>query len=169
MLSLISNTANGKDATKTQQRQILNIVRDLETQNPPDSDILTNPAKSKMLVDGVWYLQYTSPSEVEDDDGDYDNESSSVQDESKVWKPSVNEDPKIETKQFKAKGSVSAVGIKVDVSNRLPKQIFELDKGLFYNEVSLDFGLVRVGGPFKLSEKVPNRKWTCIYHGAVHS
>ncbi len=150
-MKAISNTANGKDVTKTQQRQILDLVRELETNNPPDIDILTNPAKSKTLVDGDWYLQYTSPSEIEDD---IDNE----QDESKIWKPTVNEDPKIETKQFQAKGSVSAVGIKVDVSNRVPKQTFDLDNGLFFNEVELDFGSVKVGGPFKLSDKVPNSK-----------
>ena len=164
LLQAISNTANGKNASKAQQKQILNIVRQLETQNPPDYDILTNKQKSKLLVDGIWYLQYTSPSEIIDDihdKGAEGNEKEDKDNEAWKWKPTVNEDPKIETKQFQAQGAVSAVGIKVDVSNKVPKQIFDVEKGLFFNEVELDFGLVRVGGPFLVSENVPNSEWEC--------
>lgn len=152
---MISNTVNGKEASKARQKEVLDLVRELEIQNPPDDDLLTNPTKRSALVDGVWYLQYTSPSEIEEMSGNNDD----VNNDSKVWKPSVNEDPKIETVQFKAKGSVSAAGINVDVSNKVPRQIFDLENGLFFNEVELDFGMVRVGGPFKLSEKAPNSKY----------
>ncbi len=152
-MKAVSNTANGKDVTPPQQRAILNIVRELEVQNPPDEDILTNPSKNKDL-DGVWFLQYTSPSEIKSDDGGDEPGDSEVN----VWKAETAEDPKIETKQFEAKGSVSAAGLRVDVSNRVPRQIFDIENNLFFNEVDLDYGQVRVGGPFKISDRVPNSK-----------
>jgi hypothetical protein len=172
LLKSISNTANGKDATTTQQMNILKLVRDIETQCPPDEDMLTNPLKSKD-IDGVWYLQYTSPSVIESNDVDEDdntqdgNNNNNNDDDTNEWKPEINEDPKIETKQIKSKGSVSAAGITVDVSNKTPKQIFDFDQGLFFNEVVLDYGSVRVGGPFKLSDKVSNRVIACFDQGKI--
>lgn len=170
LIDAISNTSNGKEARPSQQKAILNLVREMETEYSPDEDILTNPDKSD-LIDGVWYLQYTSPSKIEtsseDGDGEESSEGGAQGTDVNLWEPTIAEDPKIETKQFEAKGSVSAAGITVDVSNKVPKQIFDVENGLFFNEVDLDFGQVRVGGPFKLSDKVPNRVIACFKEGNI--
>ena len=125
----------------------------METQNPPEEDVLTNLNKGEKLVDGVWYLQYTSPSvidEDEDDEEEREEEPKSIQQNTNTATTTSS--------QFQAQGSVSAGGITVDVSNKLSKQIFDLQKGTVFNEVELDYGLVRVGGTFKVAEGVPNRK-----------
>jgi len=67
LLQSISNTANGKNASPETQSRVLSIVRELETKSPTSNDLLSNPAKAKQL-DGVWYLQYTSPSVVGGED-----------------------------------------------------------------------------------------------------
>lgn len=158
LLNAVSNTANGKDASPAQQKAILNLVREMETLNAPDEDILTNPDKTPLL-DGTWYLQYTSPSDilVENEKESQDDDDNDDVIDVDLWKPTIAEDARINTKQYEAKGSVTAAGISVDVSNKVPRQIFDIEKGLFFNEVDLDFGFVRVGGPFKLSDKVSNR------------
>ena len=66
-------------------------------------------------------------------------------------------DKAIETKKFAAKGTVSAVGITVDTSNKVVKQIFDITKGEVANEINFDWGKVTVRGPFVPSEKVSNR------------
>lgn len=66
-------------------------------------------------------------------------------------------DKAIETKQFTAKGTVSAVGITVDTSNRVVKQIFDIAKGEVANEINFDWGKLTVRGPFEPSDKVSNR------------
>lgn len=76
-----------------------------------------------------------------------------------AWKPSFASEGEsnIETKQFNAKGSVSAAGINVDTSNRVVKQIIDVKESRVTNDVELDFGRVEVGGPFRQSPNVPNR------------
>lgn len=96
-------------------------------------------------IDGTWFLQFTSPSEIE---GNED-----LTDSWEVENPEEN----ITTKKFDAKGTVTAGGIKVDVSKIPPKQIFDLSQSTVTNEVSLDFGLVCVGGKFRLSENNDKR------------
>jgi PAP_fibrillin len=95
-------------------------------------------------------LQYTSPSDpsliVAGEKDDFPE----------AWKPQNVED-KITTKQVNAKGSVSAAGIKVDTDNREVKQILDIQNTYVTNEIDLDFGKVCVGGPFRQSQKVPNR------------
>lgn len=66
-------------------------------------------------------------------------------------------DKAIETKQFAAKGTVSAVGITVDTSNKVVRQIFDIAKGEVANEINFDWGKLTVRGPFVPSEKVSNR------------
>jgi PAP_fibrillin len=61
LLQTISSTANGKDATPEVQTKVLEMVADLEKSCPVSETLLSDPNKA-MLLDGIWYLQYTSPS-----------------------------------------------------------------------------------------------------------
>jgi hypothetical protein len=63
LLDVMSFTNNGKDASLETQKNILKLVRYLETTAPVSDNLLTNPNEAK-AVDGVWYLQYTSPSDL---------------------------------------------------------------------------------------------------------
>jgi len=104
-------------------------------------------------LNGTWYLQYTSPSSVQDDDGDDSNNNNNIN----VWKPISKEETVPTESKFQAKGSISAVGITVDTSNRVVKQIINVDTSQIGNQVDLDFGKVTVGGTFRPSDKVTNR------------
>ena len=150
LLGLVSNTENGKTAAPPLQAKVLSIVREIEKAAPFGS--LSNPDEAKAL-DGTWYLQYTSPSQLEDEEGLLD-----------TWTPvdpvefGIDKtDKEIETKQFTAKGSISAVGITVDTSNRVVKQIFNIEDSTVANEINFDWGTLTVRGPFKPSDKVANR------------
>jgi hypothetical protein len=63
LLEAVSFTNNGKDASLERQRTVLNLVRSLEVEAPVTSTLLSDPQQAKRL-DGVWYLQYTSPSDI---------------------------------------------------------------------------------------------------------
>lgn len=63
LFNVMSFTNNGKDASLETQKNILRLVRYLETTAPVSENLLTNPSEAK-AVDGVWYLQYTSPSDL---------------------------------------------------------------------------------------------------------
>ncbi len=63
LLQAISFTANGKKVSPEIQQTVLDIVRRLETTVPPSSTLLSDPQEAQAL-DGVWFLQYTSPSTV---------------------------------------------------------------------------------------------------------
>ena len=150
LLSLVSNTENGKTAAPPLQAKVLSIVREIEMLLPFGS--LSDPNEAKAL-DGTWYLQYTSPSQLEDEEGLLD-----------TWTPvdpvefGIDKtDKEIETKQFTAKGTVSAVGITVDTSNRIVKQIFNNEDSTVANEINFEWGTLTVRGPFKPSDKVDNR------------
>jgi hypothetical protein len=67
LLTVISNTGNGKDASLETQKNALKLVRYLETNAPVPKNLLEDPEASKEL-DGVWYLQYTAPSTIDTDD-----------------------------------------------------------------------------------------------------
>ena len=61
---------------------------------------------------------------------------------------------------MQSKGSVSTSGITVDTSNRVVKQIFEINKIMVSNEIQLnESALLRIGigGAFRVSENVPTR------------
>lgn len=147
ILEAVSFTSNGKTATPEQQAATLQLVRKLETEAPPSSQLLSDPNEFKIL-DGTWYLQYTSPSEVDGTENFPD-----------AWKPNKNGElvPSLEAATFNAQGSVSAGGIKVDTSNREVKQIFDFATSRVLNDVELDWGRVCVGGGFRQSPKVANR------------
>lgn len=147
LIDAISNTNNGKTASPETQAKVLRLVRDIEKAAPTSETLLSNPEEAKAL-DGVWYLQYTSPSVLGDEDLEPD-----------AWKPEFASEGevKIDTKRFEAKGTVTAQGIAVDTANRVTKQSFDVAKTTVTNEVEQDFGLVRVSGTFRQSEKVPIR------------
>jgi hypothetical protein len=157
LLDAVSNTQNGKTATSSQQRNILNLVSKLETEypSPPLSAILSQEG-TRELIDGTWFLQYTSPSEISSFDTTLESEDFMNNEKASVWKVE-NAEEDITTVKYNAKGSVSAGGINVDVSKKPPKQIFDLSQNTVCNEVDLDYGKVRVGGRFRLSEKKDNR------------
>ena len=148
LLGAVSNTANGKEATPEKQAEVLQIVRSIETTKPPSPKLLSDPTMAKSLLDGVWYLQYTSPSQVGDDDAFPDS-----------WKPEYAKEGEsnIETRQFQAQGSVSAAGIKVDTSNKVVQQIFDVEASRVANLVTLDWGTIQVSGGFRQSPNIENR------------
>lgn len=149
LIKAISNTSNGKNASLETQRKVLSIVSSLEESFPaPPLNSILQPGS---MLDGTWFLQYTSPSELNDE-----SSSDSSYSKWKIEKPEEN----IEVKSFNAKGSVSAAGIEVDVTYQVPKQIFDLSNLTVRNEVILGNNGIKkviVGGPFRLSEKKDNR------------
>ena len=152
---MVSFKTNGKSASKIEQQEILTLVRDMEKGFSAGSELFSDQ-QYRDLLDGIWYLQYTSPSVVQSDE---ESDIGGLSEED-VWSPTIGEDERIETRQIEANGSISAVGIKVDVSNRVPKQIININDLTVLNEVELDYGEVVVGGPFRVSDQVPNRKYT---------
>jgi hypothetical protein len=147
LIEAISFTGNGKNASPEKQAQVLGIVRDLETLAEPSANLLTDASLAKQLLDGVWYLQWTCPCTVGEND-QFPNE----------WKPDfASEDGQVEVKKFDAKGTVVAAGLTVGTSNRVVKQIFDIDNSIVANEIMLDFGVVRVSGNYRPSENVPRR------------
>lgn len=150
LLDAISGTGNGKTATQEQQAEVLRIVRTLETKYPPSSTFLKAPTSNeKELLDGAWYLKYTSPSALDDAD-QFPNE----------WKPQYASEgaSNVETKQFNAKGTISASGVKVDISDdRRARQCFHLDRNVVVNDVDLGWGYGIAGGTYRPSTTVDNR------------
>ena len=67
LLQAVSFTNNGKSATPQKQQEVLGIVGAIEADASDGSDLFTNKYKLELL-DGTWYLQYTSPSTVGDKD-----------------------------------------------------------------------------------------------------
>lgn len=113
-------------------------------------DFFSNPSTLKLL-NGTWYLQYTSPSVI------VANDHTEIDNSINLWKPQSKEDTVPTETKFQAKGSISAIGITVDTSNRVVKQCIDVDASQVFNEVDLDFGKVTVGGKFRPSDKVTNR------------
>lgn len=121
------------------------VSRKLETTAPAPVTVLTTDADK---IDGTWYLQYTSPSEIDDADEFPD-----------AWKPvdAAEGDANIETRAFGGQGAVSAQGIKVETANRVVKQIIDAARARVKNEITLDWGKIIVGGSFRQSKSVPYR------------
>ena len=67
LLEAISFTANGKNALPDLQKRVLAMVAELEENCPVSDTLLSNPSEGRAL-DGTWYLQYTSPSVIDDGD-----------------------------------------------------------------------------------------------------
>eukprot|EP00584_Thalassiosira_punctigera_P018573 CAMPEP_0172554894 /NCGR_PEP_ID=MMETSP1067-20121228/56923_1 /TAXON_ID=265564 ORGANISM="Thalassiosira punctigera, Strain Tpunct2005C2" /NCGR_SAMPLE_ID=MMETSP1067 /ASSEMBLY_ACC=CAM_ASM_000444 /LENGTH=267 /DNA_ID=CAMNT_0013343355 /DNA_START=19 /DNA_END=822 /DNA_ORIENTATION=+ len=149
LLQAISNTGNGKDADIETQSRVLSIVRRMETSATPSSTLLSNPEEAKIL-DGDWFLQYTAPSEIENDD---------VASPDDKWVPveASGGEAKINTRQFGGAGAVSGGGIPVDASSSVALQSFDIEKSRVTNEIQTGIGLVTVGGKFRESDTVPLR------------
>jgi hypothetical protein len=128
--------------------------RKLETTAPAPDTILTTDAN---LIEGTWFLQYTSPSQIED--YDIAKEDGKDRDEKDVWRPINAEEgeSKIPTKAFGGQGAVSASGIKVETANRVVKQSIDTSNARVKNEITLDWGDVLVAGSFRQSDSVPYR------------
>lgn len=157
LLRTISNTGNGKMASVETQAVVLKMVREIELAAPPPVDLLRN-SREAVKLDGVWYLQYTSPSEVvvvASDDDENDND-----DNNNLWKP-VNAsegNSKIPTgNQFQARGTLSAGGVTVDTSNRPTLQTFDVAAGRVANDITLPNAKISVNGTFRPSDTVPIR------------
>lgn len=54
-------------------------------------------------------------------------------------------------------GSVRASGITVDTANRVTMQTIDTANNQIFNDVEQDFGMISVGGSFRVSETVPTR------------
>eukprot|EP00565_Helicotheca_tamesis_P002850 CAMPEP_0185735352 /NCGR_PEP_ID=MMETSP1171-20130828/25038_1 /TAXON_ID=374046 /ORGANISM="Helicotheca tamensis, Strain CCMP826" /LENGTH=281 /DNA_ID=CAMNT_0028405623 /DNA_START=20 /DNA_END=865 /DNA_ORIENTATION=+ len=148
LLETISFTKNGKDASPQTQARVLSLVREIEQTYPPSENLLSDPKEIQKL-DGVWYLQYTSPSDIEEISADED-----------AWKPkeAAEGEINIDTKRYEAKGSIQAAGIPVDTSgNRVTTQSFDIAQGILINESKQDFGTVTITGTYRQSDNVPNR------------
>jgi hypothetical protein len=96
---------------------------------------------------------------ISDATGSFANNATSSSFLQNTWKPQnpSEGEANIETKRVNSKGTVSAAGLTVDTSNRVVKQVFDIEKSCVYNEVELDFGVGRAGGTFRESPNVPNR------------
>lgn len=147
LLQAVSFTSNGKSASPKQQLRVLQIVGKIESKFPPSDRLLSGTSEAKVL-DGVWYLQYTSPSVVGNTDQFPD-----------AWKPEFAKegDTNIETAKFNAKGSVSAAGIPVETANRVVKQSIDVAASRVTNDVNLEWGTLCASGRFRQSPNVPNR------------
>ena len=66
LLEAISYTNNGKDADIETQRHVLELVNSLEMAASVSDSLLSDPNEA-MILDGTWYLQYTSPSTIGDE------------------------------------------------------------------------------------------------------
>ena len=70
LLDAISGTANGKTASPEIQEQVLALVAELEQNCPVSDTLLSNPSET-LALDGTWFLQYTSPSVIGDDNDNF--------------------------------------------------------------------------------------------------
>jgi hypothetical protein len=148
LLQTISNTKNGKDATLETQKLVLRLVDFLESTAPVSKTLLTDP-KEAQEIDGVWYLQYTQPSDI-----------GTTSDDIKQWTPETSNlelVSKLDTKQANNKGAVSFLGtVKVDTSDKLTTQTIDIENGRIGNFVEQDSFTVKVEGGYEL-DSVPNR------------
>lgn len=125
--------------------------------NPPPADLLTNPKIAFELLDGTWYLQYTSPSDIiENGNGSKDDDTSNNKN---AWKVDPKGDDGIPVPtSFQAKGTVSAAGVTVDTSEKVVEQILDVSNSRVTNRIQIDENKVAtVAGAFRPSENVPNR------------
>ena len=76
-----------------------------------------------------------------------------------LWTPEnlSTVEERIDSRKANNKGTVTASGIRVDTSNRLTQQIFDVTEQRVTNTVEQEFGTVRVEGAFRPSESEPTR------------
>lgn len=147
LLQTISSTKNGKESSLETQKHVLGLVRFLETESPASPTLLTNPSEAMKTINGIWYLQYTQPSDI-------------GVSEIPSWKPEPSSRDvvsKLDTRQVNNQGTVSFLGtVAVDTSDRLTTQTIDVQKGMVTNFVDQDKFTVEVSGSYEL-DSVPNR------------
>jgi len=130
---------------------VLQLVGELEGIAPPPEDLLSNPDEACRL-DGCWYLQYTSPSDLQLGEDDQFPD---------AWKPASPVEPTMKDiplkNEFDQSGAISAEGIKVDASNREVQQNINVAKSRVSNVIEQGFGTLSVSGDFRQSDLVPRR------------
>jgi PAP_fibrillin len=148
LLQTISSTKNGKESPLETQKQVLSLVDFLETQAPASPTLLIDPKESK-LIDGLWYLQYTQPSDLGEETGGIP-----------TWQPkssNLEVVSKLDTRQANNRGTVSFLGtVAVDTSNRLTTQTIDIANSRVTNFVEQNLFTVEVAGSYEL-DTVPNR------------
>lgn len=148
LLQTVSSTKNGKESSLETQKKVLSLVDFLETQAPASPTLLTD-AKEAQQVDGVWYLQYTQPSDLGPEVDDIP-----------AWKPAsstLDVVSKLDTRKANNQGTVSFLGtVAVDTSDRLTTQTIDIGKSRVTNFVEQDLFTVQVAGSYEL-DTVPNR------------
>lgn len=156
LLQTISSTNNGKDSSVDTQMRVLSLVDYLETNKPVSNSLLTNPTEAED-IDGIWYLQYTQPSEIDAD-------------EIKPWTPeesSLDVTKKLDTRKANNEGSISFLGrVAVDTSNKLTTQTIGVKDKIFANAIKQNFGTIEVKGYFEL-DSVPNRIIAAFDNGTL--
>jgi len=128
-------------------------VAQLEEAAPPPSNVLTS-----MALNGTWFLQYTSPSVLEEDnDNDNDNDNNN---KLLFWKPSIQEGD-IETRNANSRGTVTALAVKVDTSGarNVVTQSFDVPNERVYNDILITDkqAEIHVEGKVVPSQNVPTR------------
>ena len=174
-MNAIRGTNNGKNTTPQQQIHILQLVRDLELTQP---NISISDPNILSLLNGTWYLQYTSPSTVEvvtdtttttTTSSDDTTIPQQQQSSSLTWEPWNAPLENVETtRRFNAQGTVSAAGITIDTSNNtLVQQIFNTETSTVMNRIyfskpssnnnSNNMKYAVAGGSYRPSTLQPNR------------
>ncbi len=134
------------------------------------------------LLNGTWYLQYTSPSEVNVTVPQNSSSSSTPSSSSSyVWEPNNAQLENVETRRFNAQGTVSAAGITIDTSNQtLVQQIFNTDASTVMNRIyfskssnnvnSNDSNLryAVAGGTYRPSTQQANRAMVAFDTAYIH-
>jgi hypothetical protein len=148
LIQTISCTKNGKESSLDNQKQVLSLVDFLETNAPASRTLLTD-LKEAAKIDGLWYLQYTQPSDLGDDATDVP-----------TWKPATSAldvVSKLDTQQVNNQGTVSFLGtVAVDTSDRLTTQRIDIRNSRVTNFVEQNLFTVKVSGTYDM-DTVPNR------------
>jgi hypothetical protein len=155
-------------------------VRQLEVDYPPPPNLLVDAnVAERLLGGGSWYLQYTSPSALlNDDDGNDEENRIDSDDRMRPWtaRDAAEGSSDIETTPFRAQGTVSAAGVTIDTSRRVVQQIFSVNDRRVVNRVKTTWSWppwasnsrdnidantypahICVAGTFRPSDRVPNR------------
>lgn len=144
LLDAISGTQNGKTASLDTQTQVLRLVDYLETKMPPPGDGF----KAAALVDGLWFLQYTQPSDIGIEVEDL--EPWTVETSSMTEAMSV-----IDNRSRSNAGQVNFLGLtSVETANKTTTQSIDVATSRITNRVEQDFGTIQVAGSYEVDTTV---------------
>ena len=155
----MAGTNRGKTATVAQQQTILRLVRQLEVTCPAPLQLLTDPEMARQYLNGTWYLQYTSPSQIEENANIDDTDEQSPTTSTSDWTPqfATEGDANIPTTPFVARGTVTAAGVTIDTSTGQVQQSIDTSTKRVENIVVNNAWLIRAAGTFRPSQTVPTR------------